>query len=335
MSWFAGTPRSSNGSTTSFRTRGTSSGSWRSTLGSCSSRPQAHRAAGTTVVRAKQIHSSAASQPEVEIAAICHGRPCPHDRRRVYLGRCASPTGSVTARTLRTSVRWKSRACTLPYWSAARRAYVKMLQLGLLHCYSRPGQETSRHGLCRQRSKVRPVRRGGFQRSSQRGPLERGSRMSSRRVPKGPGRRPMSQKRREFLELLAKGWSLSGACRELGIGRSTGHIWKNGTVVRHKDGNAKSRATTRATRCPRHLPRFLSEQERIQIADLASRGHGPTAIGQALGRSPSTISRELRPNLHTSGQYRPFHVHALAATRRRRTHPLKRGGDPVSVLAGS
>jgi len=53
-------------------------------------------------------------------------------------------------------------------------------------------------------------------------------------------------------------------------------------------------------------PRFLSEGERIQIADLASRGNGPTAIGQVLGRAPSTISRELKRNLHPSGQYRPF-----------------------------
>jgi len=41
-------------------------------------------------------------------------------------------------------------------------------------------------------------------------------------------------------------------------------------------------------------------------------------IGQALGRAASTISRELRRNLHTTGQYRPFHAQALAAQRRRR-----------------
>ncbi|MEV5070132.1 IS30 family transposase [Microbacterium sp. LMI12-1-1.1] len=74
-------------------------------------------------------------------------------------------------------------------------------------------------------------------------------------------------------------------------------------------------------------PRFLSEAERIQIADLASRGLGPTAIGRALGRAPSTISRELRRNLHASGQYRPFHAHSAAATRRRRTRPLKLSMD--------
>jgi IS30 family transposase len=29
-------------------------------------------------------------------------------------------------------------------------------------------------------------------------------------------------------------------------------------------------------------PRFLSEDERIQVADMASRGAGPTTIGAAL-----------------------------------------------------
>lgn len=43
--------------------------------------------------------------------------------------------------------------------------------------------------------------------------------MSSRRVPKGPGRRPMTKKRRQFLESLAFGWSVRGACKKLGISR--------------------------------------------------------------------------------------------------------------------
>ncbi|MCL1870334.1 MAG: helix-turn-helix domain-containing protein [Promicromonosporaceae bacterium] len=42
---------------------------------------------------------------------------------------------------------------------------------------------------------------------------------------------------------------------------------------------------------------------------------GPTAIGRVVGRSSSTISRELRRNLHSSGQYRPFNAHGLAAAR--------------------
>lgn len=65
-------------------------------------------------------------------------------------------------------------------------------------------------------------------------------------------------------------------------------------------------------------PRFLSEEERVRIAGMASRGDGPTVIGQTLGRAASTISRELRRNLNTTGQYRPFHAQVLAAQRRRR-----------------
>ena len=75
-------------------------------------------------------------------------------------------------------------------------------------------------------------------------------------------------------------------------------------------------------------PRFLSEAERIQIADLASQGLGPTAIGLELGRAASTVSRELRRNRHPSGQYRPFHAQAQAAVRRRRPKSTKLSGNP-------
>ena len=70
-------------------------------------------------------------------------------------------------------------------------------------------------------------------------------------------------------------------------------------------------------------PRFLSEEERIRIADLASRGVGATGVGAMVGRSASTISRELRRNRYDSGQYRPFHAHRQEAVRRRRPKPIK------------
>lgn len=63
--------------------------------------------------------------------------------------------------------------------------------------------------------------------------------------------------------------------------------------------------------------RFLSEDERVWIFDLAGRGLGPTAIGRELGRAPSTISRELRRNLHPPGQRRPFHAHGCRCLRPR------------------
>jgi IS30 family transposase len=41
-------------------------------------------------------------------------------------------------------------------------------------------------------------------------------------------------------------------------------------------------------------PRYLSEHERIQIADLLAAKTSVRGIAEQLGRSPSTISREIR-----------------------------------------
>ena len=52
-------------------------------------------------------------------------------------------------------------------------------------------------------------------------------------------------------------------------------------------------------------PRFLSEEERIQVADLRRERLSIRQIAAQLNRSPSTISRELRRNTSTPGTYRP------------------------------
>ncbi|WP_420829854.1 helix-turn-helix domain-containing protein [Actinocatenispora thailandica] len=64
--------------------------------------------------------------------------------------------------------------------------------------------------------------------------------------------------------------------------------------------------------------RFLSQQERIEIADLRQAGWSVRAIAAQLDRSPSAVSRELRGNGRIDGQYRPFEAHHIAAARRRR-----------------
>ena len=147
--------------------------------------------------------------------------------------------------------------------------------------------------------------------------------MSTRRVRKGPGGRPKSEARRRFVELMAQGWSLRAACVEVGVSRSAGQRWKNGARVRRPDGTVLVVPPLEPLAVRQISPRFLSEDERVKIADLASRGLGPTAIGRELGRAASTISRELRRNLHPSGQYRPFHAHSEAAVRRHRERPMK------------
>lgn len=148
-------------------------------------------------------------------------------------------------------------------------------------------------------------------------PVFVGSR-STHRIPKGPGRRLKSLARQRFMELFGQGVPLRAAAIEVGVSRSTAQIWKNGTTVRRKDGTVKVVPPLEHLAVRPISPQFLSEEERVRIADMASRRDGPTVIGQALGRVASTISRELRRNLHTTGRYRPFHAQVLAVQRRRR-----------------
>ena len=69
--------------------------------------------------------------------------------------------------------------------------------------------------------------------------------------------------------------------------------------------------------------RYLSEDERICIADRLREGASVRAIAAGLGRSPSTVSREIRRNAQPGGGYRPHAAHARAAARRPRPKPRR------------
>lgn len=134
-----------------------------------------------------------------------------------------------------------------------------------------------------------------------------------------PGVAPQAEKREAFVRLIARGVSNSEACRVVGINRRTGTRWRFGREITSSSGvrlhyppviNAAKREIS---------DRYLSEEERIRIADLRRAGLGVRTIATELGRSPSTISRELDRNGDPStGQYRPFTAHRLAAERRAR-----------------
>lgn len=145
--------------------------------------------------------------------------------------------------------------------------------------------------------------------------------MSSRRVKKGPGRRPLSAKRQRFMELRAQGWSIRGAAREVGISRSAAANWTRGYTV-YRDGIAVRFVEPLDRLEVREISvRYLSQQERVEIADLHHEGIGVREIARRVGRSPSTISRELKRN-RSGGQrpgYRPFEAHRRACVRRARS----------------
>jgi transposase, IS30 family len=158
---------------------------------------------------------------------------------------------------------------------------------------------------------------------------------SSRRVKKGPGRRLQSAKRQRFVELRERGWSILAAAREVGVSRTTGNNWSRGyKIYRHGQGAGFVSALERLA--VRQIgPRFLSQDERIEIADLRHAGLNIRQIAHRLGRAPSTVSRELRRNATRSRGYRPFDAHCRATARRARNHRrrIEANGELRQIVA--
>ncbi|WP_247666143.1 IS30 family transposase [Nocardiopsis sp. B62] len=143
------------------------------------------------------------------------------------------------------------------------------------------------------------------------------------RDPQGP--KKLQAERATYLALVAQGVSTTQACRIVGVNRKTGHRWRFGRPTRTKDGQERSLAPARPTAEPTSFGRYLTVDERIQIADLHREGLGVRAIAAELGRSPSTISRELRRNATVDPRgkvhYRPHAAQTRAEARRPRPKP--------------
>src|SRR5688500_10618320 len=89
---------------------------------------------------------------------------------------------------------------------------------------------------------------------------------STRRVRKGPGRRPQSAKRQGFRELRARGWSIRAAAREVGVSRTAGNNWARGYKT-YRNGIIVGSVPPLERLAVRQVsPRFLSQDERIEIA---------------------------------------------------------------------
>jgi transposase, IS30 family len=122
------------------------------------------------------------------------------------------------------------------------------------------------------------------------------------------------------MELRERGLGIDAAAREVGVSRTAGRNWANG-YRKYRAGQAAGFVPALDRLGVREISaRFLSEDERVQIADLHHAGLSRREIGRRLGRAPSTISRELRRNATTKKGYRPFEAHRQATARRARHH---------------
>jgi len=149
-----------------------------------------------------------------------------------------------------------------------------------------------------------------------------------RRTPAGG---VQAEKQQRYVQLIAQGVNNSEACRLVGINRKTGSRWRYGRRVRNSAGALVIYPAVKIEESRLRSPRYLSEQERIRIADLLAAKMTVRGIAEQLGRAPSTISREIRRNSDPDGRYRPHH--AEHAARRRACKPRKRRIAVDEVLA--
>ncbi len=143
-----------------------------------------------------------------------------------------------------------------------------------------------------------------------------------------PTRKLMCEARRaEYVRLLdEEGMNFTQAAHAVGVSKRTGKAWRNGRT-RATGRNEKPlvdwyRSTMDK---PKTLhPRYLSQEERIQIADRLRLGDSIRAIARLLGRDPGTVSREVERNRNPeSGGYEPYRAQQKAADRLKRPKPRK------------
>jgi len=115
---------------------------------------------------------------------------------------------------------------------------------------------------------------------------------------------------------LRQGKTNTAACEAVGVERHQGYRWRKA-------------AGGRIPLAPRVVSgRSLSLEERLAIADLQRAGKGVRDIASELGRSPSTISRELTRQQPCAAlarrrppAYAPYAAHRRAELRARRPKP--------------
>ena len=139
---------------------------------------------------------------------------------------------------------------------------------------------------------------------------------AGRPVMRSPGRPPVGRRehRQVFWAAIARGLSSEDAAAQAGVSGPVGVRW-------FREGGGMPTVSLAAP-----SGRYLSFAEREEIAILRAGGCGVGEVARRLGRSPSTISRELRRNAATRCgrlDYRATTAQWHADRRARRPKPAK------------
>jgi len=128
-----------------------------------------------------------------------------------------------------------------------------------------------------------------------------------------PNKMPSEVKRRYF-ELIRSGLSGSAASERVGVSLSCGSLW----FIEAGRVSFVEAAIS---------PRYLCQDDRIEIADGLSRGEPVKQIAARIGKSYQSIYREIARNRKPDGRYQPWNAHNQAYLRRRRPKPRRLSAD--------
>jgi transposase, IS30 family len=124
-------------------------------------------------------------------------------------------------------------------------------------------------------------------------------------MPRGGNNRMPAEVKRRYFELIRSGLSGSDASQRVGVSLSCGSLWFiDAGRVDFIDAPVS--------------PRFLSQDDRIEIADGLACGEPVKAIAARIGKSYQSVYREIARNSKLDGRYQPWYAHGQAYLRRRR-----------------
>jgi transposase, IS30 family len=138
-----------------------------------------------------------------------------------------------------------------------------------------------------------------------------------------PNKMPAEVKR-EYFELIRQGFAGAEAARRVGVSMSCGSLWfidaGSVAIIEREPISA----------------RFLSQDDRIEIADGLAAGEPVKSIAARIGKSFQSVYREIARNRKPDGSYQPWYAHNQAHHNRRRPKARVFERDPRlrQVVAG-
>lgn len=116
--------------------------------------------------------------------------------------------------------------------------------------------------------------------------------------------------KRRYFELIRRGLSGAAASRQVGVSISCGSLWFIDA------GSVKFIETPISSR-------YLTQDDRIEIADGLAAGEPIKVIAARIGKSYQSLYREIARNRKPDGRYQPWYAHGQAYQRRRRPKPRR------------